>query len=104
MARIHNTQRDRRPLRRASRAAPSSLVSNWPRRFDDLPVLMTQTHVAELMGVSERTLERQRHTGGGIRFCKMGRKVLYRRDDVVRHLLNCCFENTAEVKASRGRT
>jgi excisionase family DNA binding protein len=74
----------------------------WPSRFEDLPVLLTQVEVAQLFGISERTLERRRHTGKGIRFCKIGRRVLYYREEVVRHLLGCSFENTAEARAARG--
>lgn len=83
-------------------AAQTTWDAQWPRRFEDLPVLLTQAQIAQLLGLSERTLERHRHTGEGIRFCKVGRRVLYRREDVVCHLLNCSFENTAEARAARG--
>ena len=97
-----NTRGDTGAPRQACAVRTASPSAEWPRKFEDLPVLMTQAQVAQLFGLSERTLERQRHKGDGIRFCKMGRRVFYRRDDVVHHLLNCSFDNTAEARAARG--
>jgi Helix-turn-helix domain len=45
-------------------------------------VLLTQVETAELLRLSERTLERWRVVGGGPVFCKLGKRVLYRRDDL----------------------
>ena len=44
--------------------------------------LLTQPRLSELIDVSERTLERWRVEGSGPIFCRAGRKVLYRLDDV----------------------
>ncbi len=43
---------------------------------------ITQTQLAELIDVSERSLERWRVEGTGPAFLKAGRKVLYRPDDI----------------------
>jgi len=44
--------------------------------------LLTQQRLSELIDVSERTLERWRVEGSGPVFCRAGRKVLYRLEDV----------------------
>jgi len=44
---------------------------------------MPQRAVSEMLGVSERSLERWRLQGGQIPFRKFGRRVLYSRADVL---------------------
>ncbi len=44
--------------------------------------LLTQKRLSELIDVSERTLERWRVEGSGLVFCRAGRKILYRLEDV----------------------
>jgi predicted DNA-binding transcriptional regulator AlpA len=43
---------------------------------------LTQREVAAHLRLSERTLERHRVSGTGPRFVKLGRRIVYRRDDV----------------------
>jgi hypothetical protein len=45
-------------------------------------MLLTQSETAELLRLSERTLERWRVVGGGPVFCKLGKRVLYRHADL----------------------
>jgi predicted DNA-binding transcriptional regulator AlpA len=45
-------------------------------------VLLTQSETAELLRLSERTLERWRVVGSGPVFCKLGKRVLYRQADL----------------------
>ena len=45
-------------------------------------LLLTQKRLSELIDVSERTLERWRVEGSGPVFCRAGRKVLYRQQDI----------------------
>lgn len=62
--------------------------------------LLTTAQLAQLLGVSQRKLERDRQDGTGAPFIKIGRRVLYRRSDVEAHLearLFCC---TAEAKSA----
>lgn len=42
-----------------------------------------QKHVAQFLGLSERTMERLRLEGRGPVFCKFGRRVMYRWRDVL---------------------
>ncbi len=44
--------------------------------------LLTQQRLSDLIDVSERTLERWRVEGSGPVFCRAGRKVLYRLEDI----------------------
>jgi predicted DNA-binding transcriptional regulator AlpA len=44
--------------------------------------LLTQREAAVALRLSERTLERSRVSGFGPPFCKLGRRVLYRADDL----------------------
>jgi Helix-turn-helix domain len=70
----------------------------WPTTHDGLPLALTQAQLAKLLNISERKLERDRHTGLGPRFCKIGRRILYRREDVLAYLEAHCFASTAEAK------
>ena len=49
--------------------------------------LLTQKRLSDLIDVSERTLERWRIQGSGPAFCRAGRKILYRSEDVEQWLL-----------------
>lgn len=46
-------------------------------------VFLTQAEAAELLRLSERTLERYRLTGAGPRFRAFGRRRLYARSDLL---------------------
>lgn len=56
----------------------------------NLPSLMNQKQVAEYLGKSVKTLERDRWAGIGIPFVKVGRLVRYRADDVMEWLEQNC--------------
>ena len=67
------------------------------------PSLITQSDLADLFGISQRKLERDRHVGTGIPFVKVGRRVLYRREDILAFLEENRFVSTAEAKHAGGR-
>ena len=73
----------------------------WPTDANDLPLFLTPNRLAALLRISVRTLERARHEGSSIPFRKVGRRVLYARDDVLAHLADASFRSTAEAKAAR---
>lgn len=81
----------------AAKTAPGE----WPAAADDLPMFLTQRQLAHLLGKSVRTLERDRVLGGSIPFKKVGRTVLYARQDVLNFLDAASFRSTREVRASR---
>lgn len=44
--------------------------------------LIPSAETARLLAVKEQTLAAWRHFGRGPRFCKVGRSIFYRRDDL----------------------
>jgi hypothetical protein len=86
------------PLRHATVPENSLLKSPWPTAASQLPLFLTQGQLAHLLGKSIRTLERDRIIGHSIPFTKVGRRVLYARDDVIRHLAAASFRSTREAK------
>ena len=60
--------------------------------------LLNQRTLAEMLDVSERTLERMRTEGSGPRFSKAGRRVLYRLEDVEGWLETNSFGSTVEAR------
>lgn len=66
-----------------------------------VPALLSTKQLAELLGVSYRKLESDRLSGTCIPFLKIGRRVLYRRDDVAKFLEANRFSSTAEFRHGR---
>lgn len=66
---------------------------------DKTPYL-TQQQVADLLHISTRTLERLRTEGGGPRYLKAGRSVLYSESAIQTWLQNRTFENASEARAA----
>jgi len=60
--------------------------------------LIPQQRLAELLCVSERTLERWRVEGSGPTFLKAGRRVLYRQSDIDTWLAATAKNSTVEVR------
>ena len=75
----------------------------WSANLAALPLLLTQKQLAELRDTSERTLERERCNGTGVPFIKWGRRVFYRREDVLAFLQTRTFSSTAEAKLAERR-
>ena len=63
--------------------------------------LLTQPETAEKTRLSERTLERHRLTGTGPKFVRLGRRVLYRREDVEEWIAANICSSTSEVDPKR---
>jgi excisionase family DNA binding protein len=59
--------------------------------------LLPQAELAQLLNVSERTLERWRMEGVGPAYIKAGRRVLYRRQDVECWLDDASRRSTSEI-------
>lgn len=58
--------------------------------------LLDQGAVAAVLGVSPRTLEGWRHHGGGPKFVKLGRRVVYRHEDILEFIESRVCRNTAD--------
>jgi excisionase family DNA binding protein len=63
-------------------------------------VYLTQREAAEVLRLSERTLERHRLAGSGPAFVKAGRRVLYRRADIEAWAAANTFRSTSEAGAA----
>ncbi|MFT6583403.1 MAG: excisionase family DNA binding protein [Alphaproteobacteria bacterium] len=61
---------------------------------------LTQPEAAEVLRLSERTLEKQRLEGNGPKFVKAGRRVLYRDSDLEAWLEERTFQSTTEAEAA----
>ena len=53
------------------------------RMHDSLPHLLTTSDLALRLGLRPETITTWRHQGHGPRYVKLGRRVLYRAEDVV---------------------
>ena len=62
--------------------------------------LQTVAEVADCLGCSESWLNKARWKGGGPHYVKMGRKVMYRFDDVQAWLEEHRFKSTVEYSAA----
>jgi len=81
---------------RPSQSAPS------PRADldrDHPGVYLTQKELAAYLHLSERTLERHRVCGTGPRFLKLGRRVVYRRQDIEAWAAAHTVSSTSEAEA-----
>jgi predicted DNA-binding transcriptional regulator AlpA len=58
---------------------------------------------ADYVGVSKSTLEKLRTAGGGPRYIKLSKKVLYDVEDLDRWLESRKQASTADIPALRGR-
>ena len=65
--------------------------------------LLTQPETAEQTRLSQRTLERHRLTGTGPKFVRLGRRVLYRHEDVEEWIAANICRSTSEADAMAGR-
>jgi excisionase family DNA binding protein len=64
--------------------------------------LLLQWQLSDLLNVSTRTLERWRVEGVGPIYVKVGRRVLYRREDVETWLTERVRHSTSEMGGHRG--
>ena len=63
---------------------------------------LTQSEAAAYMRLSPRTLERHRVAGTGSVYVKLGRRVLYRRQDLDAWAASQTFRSTSEAEAGAG--
>ncbi|MCK0172346.1 helix-turn-helix domain-containing protein [Aliiroseovarius sp. S1123] len=60
---------------------------------------LTEAQTAEMLNISARTLQRFRLEGGGPKFCKAGKRVLYAIPDLETWLKEHRHASTSEAKA-----
>ena len=78
--------------RRIARAAPAET-----RRISIVGGVLDTPMAAEYLGLSPATLETMRSRGGGPRFSKLGRRVVYRREELDRWLEERSRRSTSDV-------
>jgi predicted DNA-binding transcriptional regulator AlpA len=81
---------------RTSSKNPSSPAGNDHRLY------LTQLEVAALLRLSPRTLERHRVSGTGPAYTKLGRRVVYRRDEVDDWAARNTVSSTSEADSAHG--
>ena len=60
---------------------------------------LTTNEAAAFLRLSPRTLERHRLIGSGAKFCRLGRKVVYRLSDLEAWASERTFSSTSEITA-----
>jgi hypothetical protein len=73
---------------------------HWPANVADLPLYLTPWQLATLLGRHVRSLERDRTTGKGIPFIRLGKRILYPRDRTLAYLDSLIVSSTAEGRRS----
>jgi predicted DNA-binding transcriptional regulator AlpA len=62
-----------------------------------MPTLLTQRQAAEMLCLSERTLERWRVSGDGPAYVKLGRRVAYRECDLIEWVARRIRTSTSQI-------
>ena len=78
------------PLRPAAAAATVSTTAAQPQRY------LTNDEAADYLRLSPRTLEKQRVIGGGPKFRKFGRRVMYAVADLDAWAAERSFDSTSD--------
>jgi len=68
------------------------------------PITLIAGEAAKLLGLAPSTLAKLRLTGDGPVYCKLGRRVLYRREDLEAWLETRIAHNTADADARLPKT
>ena len=63
------------------------------------PITLTADAAARLLGLAPSTLAKLRLSGNGPIYCKLGRRVVYRRDDLDAWLESRVARNTSDADA-----
>jgi predicted DNA-binding transcriptional regulator AlpA len=62
-------------------------------------ITLTASEAARVLGLAPSTLAKLRLSGNGPVYCKLGRRVVYRRDDLVAWLESRVALNTTDADA-----
>ena len=68
-----------------------------------IPIVVPASDAARLLGLSPSTLAKLRLTGNGPIFCKLGRRVVYRMEDLAAWLVEHRRTSTSESGARHDR-
>lgn len=65
----------------------------------DIPIVLNADQAANSLGLSVSTLAKLRLSGGGPIYSKLGRRVVYRREDLECWIAENRFQSTSEYDA-----
>jgi predicted DNA-binding transcriptional regulator AlpA len=63
------------------------------------PITLTAGEAAEVLGLAPSTLAKLRLSGNGPIYCKLGRRVVYRREDLEMWLQSRVAQDTSDAEA-----
>jgi hypothetical protein len=66
-----------------------------------IPTVVPASDAARVLNLSQSTLAKLRVTGKGPAYCKLGRRVVYRLDDLDDWLTDCRRRSTSEDGGSQ---
>ena len=69
----------------------------------DPDALLSEAQTCALTGLAERTLQRKRLDGTGPRFVRLGRRILYRRNDVLAWIAANTHDSTSAATVAAQR-
>ena len=103
-----SSEAERRAVRTAVEdgvpAVPVGCGKQWEAGMDDDAIYMGTRELAAFLGLSPRTLDRYRVSGGGPKFHKFGNRVRYARADVEAWAAERRYSSTSDVGGSARRT
>jgi predicted DNA-binding transcriptional regulator AlpA len=65
------------------------------------PIVLNASQVAEKLGLSTSTLAKMRLSGDGPPYAKLGRRVVYRPDDIDAWIASNRFRSTSEYGSAK---
>jgi predicted DNA-binding transcriptional regulator AlpA len=82
-------------------AAPDGRTS--APAVSDPDMLLSEAETCALTGLADRTLQRKRLDGTGPKFVKLGRRILYRRRNVLAWIEANTYDSTSAVTVAAQR-
>ena len=102
LRRPNQNEEPRARRKRRPRSAPSESARNRLQDVLTEPGALSTPWAAEYVGLSPATLEALRSRGGGPAFAKLGRRVVYRREDLDEWLAKRRRQSTSDDGSSSG--
>lgn len=74
-------------------------IADESQTMTDMPGVLPASEAARFIGLSQSTLAKLRLNGNGPIYCKLGRRVVYRREDLATWLESRVARNTTDADA-----
>ena len=74
-------------------------IADESQTMIDIPGVLPASDAARFLGLSQSTLAKLRLSGNGPIYCKLGRRVVYRREDLAAWLESRVAHNTTDADA-----